>query len=78
DRFLGVVELFQVERVSSKFGMAQDVPPEPYIWLRAIKSPKRAGAREGPIAKQLAPLSPNEVDTVIEVIDADNTGSTSM
>ncbi|KAH9316445.1 hypothetical protein KI387_025072, partial [Taxus chinensis] len=72
DQFPGVAELFQVERILQKFGMAQDVPPDPYIWLRAIRALRRDGSRPWPTIDQLVPLEPDEVDMMIELIDLDD------
>ncbi|KAH9304682.1 hypothetical protein KI387_009086, partial [Taxus chinensis] len=56
-----------VERVSRQFRMAHDMPPNPYIWLRAIKAPRRDGARPWPTTEQLIPSGIDEVDMVIEL-----------
>lgn len=51
DQFLGMTTLFQVEWVSRQFGMAQDVPLEPYVWVRVVRASRRARARPRPTRK---------------------------
>ncbi|KAH9299915.1 hypothetical protein KI387_044611, partial [Taxus chinensis] len=63
-------------RVSCQFGMALNVPPEPYIWLRAIIAPRRDDVRTEPMVEDLIPLGLDEANPTIEVVDGDDVGCT--